>query len=76
MLKDGPKTVFNQTPKETKKTDVKTQLINNLSVDSDGENWIPPPEYHQSFSDAIQAALESVNLQDSTGRFLFFSILY
>lgn len=70
MLKDGPKT-FTQMPKE-KKT---LQPPQNSSVDSDDENWTLSPELrllrnHQSVSDAIQAALESVTLQDSTGKYL------
>lgn len=73
MLKDGPKT-FTQTLKEKRKEVADAQPAISSNVDSDGENWIPPPAYHQSFSDAIQAALESVNLQDSTGNmFIEFS---
>ena len=59
MLKDGPKT-FSQIPKEKKKVEVHDD-------NDDEEERVHPLEYHQSFSDAIQAALESVTLQNTTG---------
>lgn len=38
--------------------------------DSDEEST-PAPEYRQSFSDAFQAALDKITLQEPTGKFLF-----
>ncbi|KFM75235.1 hypothetical protein X975_08140, partial [Stegodyphus mimosarum] len=63
MLKDGRKT-FTEIPKEVKKQNIVVSPQLSQNRDSDGDEWIPPPEYHQSFSDAIQAALDSVTIQD------------
>ncbi|XP_035233234.1 RING finger protein 10-like [Stegodyphus dumicola] len=67
MLKDGRKT-FTEIPKEVKKQNTVVSPQSSQNRDSDGDEWIPPPEYHQSFSDAIQAALDSVTIQDPQGK--------
>lgn len=64
MLKDGPKN-FTGTPKEKKKELVESPSHIDSLVDLDGENFLPPPEYHHSIGDAIQAALDSVSLNDA-----------
>ncbi|XP_054710309.1 RING finger protein 10-like [Uloborus diversus] len=66
MLKDGPKTfskIFEKN-KESPPPTIPPQQNN----DSDADEYVPAPEYHQSFSDAIQAALDSVSIQDSSDK--------
>lgn len=71
MLRDGPKN-FTQALKEKKKEPVEIPQNIHTLVDSDGEAF-PPSEYHQvmeyNFGDAIQAALDSVTLHDTGGKF-------
>ncbi|XP_055935748.1 RING finger protein 10-like [Argiope bruennichi] len=62
-LKAGPKT-FTSIPKEFNKASTLVSPQSQASVDSDGEECTPAPEYHQSFSDAIQAALDAVTLKE------------
>lgn len=63
MLKDGPKT-FSQIPKDANKSSAAAAPQFQRTVDSDEEECTPTPKYHQSFSDAIQAALDAVTLQE------------
>jgi len=65
MLRVGPKN-FSPVPKETKPA-VVGPVPAYRDRDSDDDEGTPAPEFHQSFSDAIQAALNSVTLQDSSG---------
>ncbi|XP_071033345.1 E3 ubiquitin-protein ligase RNF10 isoform X2 [Parasteatoda tepidariorum] len=64
MLKVGPKS-FSQSAKEVKPRVVTPiQECRYVNTDEEDDEGTPAPEFHQSFSDAIQAALNSVSLQD------------
>ncbi|CAL1276695.1 unnamed protein product [Larinioides sclopetarius] len=65
-LKAGPKT-FTSMTKDFNKTSALVSPQSQASVDSDGEECTPAPEYHQSFSDSIQAALDAVTLKEPSG---------
>ncbi|GFY48844.1 RING finger protein 10 [Trichonephila inaurata madagascariensis] len=63
MLKDGPKT-FTQVFKDANKPSSAAAPQFQRTEDSDEKECTSAPEYRQSFSDAIQAALDAVTLQE------------
>ncbi|GFT81788.1 RING finger protein 10 [Trichonephila clavipes] len=62
MLKYGPKT-FTQVPKDANKQSSAAAPQFQRTEDSDEKECASAPEYRQSFSDAILAALDAVTLQ-------------
>ncbi|GIY84201.1 RING finger protein 10 [Caerostris darwini] len=64
MLKDGPKS-FTQVSKDLVKSNIASSPQSHSTVDSDGGECTPAPEYRLSFGDAFQAALDAATTQTS-----------